>query len=36
MVSYWDEAMGNITAAYKAKGMWERTLVVMTTDNGGP
>jgi hypothetical protein len=23
MTSYWDTALGNITAAVKAKGMWE-------------
>eukprot|EP01045_Picozoa_sp_COSAG04_P017196 COSAG04_NODE_1503_length_6511_cov_1.877573_6_plen_56_part_00 len=32
MVSYWDEAVGNITAAYKEKGMWENTLMVLTTE----
>jgi arylsulfatase A-like enzyme len=35
MVTYWDEAVGNITATYKAAGMWDRTLMVLTTDNGG-
>jgi arylsulfatase A-like enzyme len=28
--------MGNITQAIKEKGMWEDTLVIMSTDNGGP
>ena len=32
LVSYWDEAVGNITAAYKEKGMWEDTLMVLTTE----
>ena len=36
MVSHVDEGMANITAALKAAGMWEDTLVVVTTDNGGP
>ena len=36
MVMIMDEVVGNITEAYKAKGMWEKTLVVMSSDNGGP
>ena len=36
MVSYWDEAVGNITAAYKEKGMWENTLMVLTTEYAKP
>ena len=28
MVMIMDEVVGNITDAYKAKGMWEKTLVV--------
>ena len=29
-----DEALGNITSAVKAKpGMWEETLLLLTTDN---
>ena len=28
-----DEVVGNITAAYKAKGMWENTLVVMSSEH---
>ena len=30
-----DSAIGNVTAALSAKGMWEKTLVVFSADNGG-
>jgi len=36
MGSYWDEALGNITDALKAHGMWQDTLLVLSSDNGGP
>lgn len=36
MVDVMDEVVGNITAAMKAKQMWDNTLVVMSSDNGGP
>ena len=36
MTSYWDASLGNITDLVKAKGMWNDTLLIMTTDNGGP
>ena len=36
MVSFVDVAIGNLTSAVKAvDGMWERTLVVICSDNGG-
>lgn len=28
MVSYWDEAVGNITREFKTQGLWDDTLMV--------
>ena len=36
MVALLDEVLGNITAAIKAKGWWDSTLMVLHSDNGGP
>jgi len=36
MTTYWDAMLGNITGLLRSKGMWEDSLVVLTTDNGGP
>jgi arylsulfatase B len=30
-----DESLANITATYKALGIWDETIVIFTTDNGG-
>ena len=31
-----DEGIGNVTNALKAAGMMEETLIIFSTDNGGP
>merc|ERR1719198_2751713 len=36
MASISDEVLGNLTAALKTRGMWNNTLIIMTSDNGGP
>jgi len=35
MMAQLDEGIGNVTASLKAHGMWEDTVVVFTSDNGG-
>lgn len=36
MLTAADDAIGDVIEAYKAAGLWNNTLVVFTTDNGGP
>ena len=36
MTHYVDEAIGNVTRALQAAGLWETTLLVISSDNGGP
>ncbi|XP_067930053.1 arylsulfatase J-like isoform X1 [Watersipora subatra] len=36
MLSVLDDSIGNLTAALKKSGMYENTILIFTTDNGGP
>ena len=36
MVALLDSVLGNITDTLKARGMWQDTLMVFSSDNGGP
>ena len=35
-MNFVDESAGRVVDALKKKGMWENTLFVMSSDNGGP
>lgn len=36
MLAALDEAVGRVVAGFQARGMWENTLTIFSTDNGGP
>ena len=36
MVNYLDDVVGELVQALKAKGLWDTTLFVVSSDNGGP
>ena len=36
MVNYLDDVLGELTAELKKKNMWDDTLLVVSSDNGGP
>jgi hypothetical protein len=36
MASFLDDGVGNVTAALKAAGIYENTIIIFTSDNGGP
>jgi len=36
MVAVLDDNIKNVTDALKAKGMWDNTLMIFSSDNGGP
>jgi len=36
MVNFLDDQLKNITDTFKELGMWDNTLMVLTSDNGGP
>ena len=31
-----DDGIANVTRALQASGLWNKTLIIFTTDNGGP
>ena len=36
MAAFLDEAVGNVTSALRSAGMYDNTIVVLASDNGGP
>jgi len=36
MAAFLDDAIGNVTAALKQNNMWDNTLIIFQSDNGGP
>ena len=35
MTTCWDDVFGNVTKILKEKGMWENSLIIISSDNGG-
>lgn len=35
MVNLLDDVLGNVTSLLKARGLWDNTLMILTSDNGG-
>lgn len=35
-ISEMDDVVGNITATLKAKGLYDNTLIIFSSDNGAP
>ena len=36
MMAAVDDVIGNVTQALKASGQWNNTLLIFSSDNGGP
>lgn len=36
MVSSWDDVLGNVIEKLKSKGIYDNTLIIVSSDNGGP
>jgi len=36
MISVVDQMLFNLTSAFKAKGMWDNTVIIFLGDNGAP
>ena len=36
MIAAVDESIGKVTQALQAHGLWSKTLIIFSSDNGGP